>query len=131
ENRFARALLSGYQLSTITQLQSGRPYSIVAGGDPNGDGNTRTDRVPYVGRNTLDGPGFIGVDMRFTRDIGITERARLRLMFEAFNLLNHPNFSNILNAQYNYSNATRVFTPAAGFGTPTATSDPRILQLAA
>lgn len=130
-NGIARGLLSGYELSTIAQLQSGRPYSIAAGGDPTGDGNTRTDRAPFVGRNTFDGPGFAGVDVRFSRDIAIAERARLRLMFEAFNVLNHPNFSNILNSQYNYNSNTQIFTPVAGFGTPTATSDPRILQLAA
>jgi outer membrane receptor protein involved in Fe transport len=130
-NAVARGLLSGYEFSTITQLQSGRPFTISAGGDPNNDGNTRTDRPPYVGRNTIDGPGFESVDIRFTRDIGIRERARLRLMFEAFNLLNHPNFSSILTAQYNYNATTRVFSPAAGYLTPTATFDPRILQLAA
>jgi hypothetical protein len=131
DNRAARALLSGYEFSTITQLQSGRPFSVNVGGDPNNDGNTRTDRTPYVGRNTIDGPGFESVDIRFTRDIAIHERARLRLMFEAFNVMNHPNFSTILNAQYNYTPATRTFAPAAGYLTPTATFDPRILQLAA
>lgn len=131
QSRIARALLSGYEFSTITQLQSGRPYSINAGGDPNNDGNTRTDRPSYVGRNTIDGPGFESVDIRFTRDIAFYEHARLRLMFEAFNVLNHPNFSSILTAQYNYTAATRTFAPAAGFLSPTATFDPRILQLAA
>lgn len=131
QNRFARAVLSGYEFSTITQMQSGRPFSVTVGNDPNNDGNSRTDRPPYVGRNTIDGPGFQGVDVRFTRDIGIWERARLRLIFEAFNVLNRPNFSNILNAQYNYNATTRVFAPAAGYLTPTATLDPRILQLAA
>lgn len=131
QNRFARTLLSGYEFSTITQLQSGRPFSPAVGGDPNNDGNSRTDRPPYVGRNTIDGPGFQGVDVRFTRDISFWERARLRLMFEAFNTLNHPNFSSILTAQYNFNAKTNVFTPAAGFLSPTATFDPRILQLAA
>ncbi len=131
KNPVERALLSGYELSTITQLQSGRPFNITAGGDPNNDGNTGTDRPPYIGRNTYEGPGFESVDMRFTRDISIHERARLRLMFEAFNLTNRANYSTILTSQYNYNATTRVFTPAAGFLTPTATSDPRILQLAA
>ena len=72
-----RALLSGYELSTIAQVQSGRPYSATVGGDPNNDGNTATDRVPYVGRNTIDGPGYASVDMRFSRDIPVFERAKL------------------------------------------------------
>lgn len=130
-NPVARALLSGYEFSTIAQLQSGRPYTATAGNDPNNDGNSRSDRTPYVGRNTINGPEFAGVDLRLTRDIPIWERAKLRLMFEAFNTINHPNFSSILNAQYNYNATTRVFAPAAGYLTPTATFDPRILQLAA
>jgi hypothetical protein len=128
---FARALLRGYEFSLITQVQSGRPYTVNAGNDPNNDGNSRTDRPPYAGRNTIDGPGFASVDIRFARDISIWERARLRLMFEAFNLTNRANYSNILTAQYNYNAATRVFTPAAGYLSPTATFDPRILQLSA
>ncbi len=131
-NRVMRAILGGYQLSTIATLQSGRPYNITAGGDVNGDGTARTDRPPYVGRNTLDGPSFQNVDVRFTRDISVyRERAKLRLMFEAFNLTNRANYSSILTTQYNFAAATRVFTPVATFGLPTATFDPRILQLAA
>lgn len=129
-NPVLRALLAGYELSAIAQLQSGRPFPILAGGDPNNDGNTRNDRTPNTGRNTYEGPGFASVDLRFARDIAIHERARLRLMLEAFNSLNRPNYSTILNSQLNYTAATRVFAPAAGFGTPTATFDPRILQLA-
>jgi hypothetical protein len=131
-NRVARALLSGYQLSTIANVQSGRPYTVTVGGDPNGDGNTRTDRPPGLGRNTLNGPAFAAVDMRFTRDITLfTERAKLKLMFEAFNLTNRANYNAINTAQFNYVNATRVFTPNAAFLQRTGTTDPRILQLAA
>ena len=86
DNAFARAVFSGYQFSTIASLQSGRPYTIGVGGDVNNDGNSSTDRPPYVGRNTLGGPNFAAVDIRFSRDIPVYERARLRLMFEAFNL---------------------------------------------
>src|SRR6185295_6089970 len=131
-NRVARALFSGYQLSTIANVQSGRPYTVTVGGDPNGDGNTRTDRPPGLGRNTLNGPAFAAVDMRFTRDIALfTERAKLKLMFEAFNLTNRANYNAINTAQFNYANATRIFTPNAAFLQRTGTTDPRILQLAA
>jgi hypothetical protein len=132
QNRVMRALLSGYQLSTIANAQSGRPYDVTVGGDPNGDGNTRTDRPPGLGRNTLNGPAFAAVDMRFTRDINLgSERAKLKLIFEAFNLTNRANYSSINAAQYNFSNATKVFTPNASFLLRTATFDPRILQLSA
>jgi hypothetical protein len=130
----ARAILGGYQLSTLTTLQSGRFLSPTVGGnsDVNNDGNTRNDRSPYVGRNTIEAPGFATVDIRFTKDIPLlTERARLRLIFEGFNLFNHPNFSSILTTKYNFSSSTRVFSPAAGYLSPTDTYDPRIIQLAA
>src|SRR5262249_46913890 len=132
QNRPMKALLSGYQFSIITSVQSGRPFTATVGGDPNNDGNTRTDRPPFVGRNTIDGPGFAAVDIRFTRDIRLyRERVGLRLIFEAFNLTNRANFSGITTSQYNFSATTKVFTPVSTFLAPTATSDPRILQLAA
>jgi hypothetical protein len=104
---------------------------VTAGGDPNNDGNTGTDRPPFIGRNTFEGPGFAQVDLRFTRDIGIREKASLRLIFEAFNLTNRANYSTILTSQYNFNSTTRVFTPVSTFLTPSTTFDPRILQLAA
>ena len=133
-NGVIRALLSGYQFSTLANWQSGRFYTPSVGGnsDVNNDGNTRNDRSPYVGRNTFQGPGFATVDIRFSRDIVLyRERTRLKLIFEAFNLANHTNYSALLTTQYNFNGATRVFTPAAGFLTPTDTFDPRIIQLAA
>ena len=59
------------------------------------------------------------------------DRVSLRLMFEAFNVTNRANFNSINSAQYNFTAATRVFTPNATFLAPTSTYDPRILQLAA
>lgn len=137
QNRAARMLLSGYELSSIAQAQSGRPYRITVGGDPNNDGNTATDRPPYVGRNTLNGPNFVNVDVRFTRDINFYERVRLRLIAEAFNVANHPNFTALNTALYSYNATTRVFANATGFGLPTSTAGvgnaptQRIFQLAA
>jgi outer membrane receptor protein involved in Fe transport len=131
-NAAARALLGGYQLAMIASAQSGRPYNVVAGGDVNNDGNTRTDRPPYVGRNTITGPNFADVDLRVTRSIHLRqERLKLHLIFEGFNLTNRANFSSILNTQYNFNAAARVFTPVPTFRQPTTTFDPRILQLAA
>ena len=131
-NAIAKALFSGYQLSVIANLQTGRPLTATVGGDPNGDLNTATDRTPYVGRNTYTGPNFMTADIRFSRDIPFCkDRARLRLMFEAFNVTNRANFNSINTAQYNFSGTTKVFTPNATFLSPTSTYDPRILQLAA
>jgi hypothetical protein len=42
-------LLGGWQLSGVTQFQSGRPFTILTGVDSNGDGNTGSDRPNLVG----------------------------------------------------------------------------------
>lgn len=51
ENRFLRALLSDYTVSSIVQLQSGFAYSATVTGDLNRDGNSNNDRVPGTERN--------------------------------------------------------------------------------
>ena len=127
-----RWLLDGYQISPIVEARSGRPFSVGVGGDPDGNTNTRTDRPPYLGRNTRIGPGFATVNLRVSRDIAIyRERAKLRIIAEAFNLTNRANFSAFNKGQYNFALATRTFTPASNYLVNTDTFDPRILQIAA
>ncbi|MEO7653063.1 MAG: TonB-dependent receptor, partial [Bryobacteraceae bacterium] len=141
QNAVLRNILRGYQLSLIANLQSGRFYSATVGGnaDVANDGNSRNDRSPYVGRNTIEAPGYATFDMRFSRDIHVwKERAKLKIIFEAFNLANRPNFGNInpsvtaiTTTQYNFNSTTRVFSLNPTFRQPLDTFDPRILQLAA
>ena len=130
-NPVLRALLRDYQLSTIAQIQSGRRFSAAVGGDPNNDGNPSTDRVPYVGRNTIVGPWFATVDLRVSRDIPLfRESVKMRLLGEAFNLTNRANFNTLQNSQYSFAGATNTFTPRTDFLARLNTFDARILQLA-
>jgi hypothetical protein len=46
------------------------------------------------GRNVLRGFGAWQIDFALHRDIRLSERNRLQLRIEAFNVLNHPNFAN-------------------------------------
>ena len=46
------------------------------------------------GRNSLIGPHFRQFDFSLFKDTAITERIKLELRFEAYNLFNHPNFAN-------------------------------------
>ena len=39
-----KQVLGGWQVSGVTQFQSGRPFTILTGVDSNGDGNTGSDR---------------------------------------------------------------------------------------
>ncbi len=134
-NPVLRYILNGWQLSTIATLQSGRPYTSSIGQNPdlNNDGNTRNDRTPGQGRNALRGPNFLEDDVRLSRYFPLgTERLRLQIIGEAFNVTNRTNFINLRTTQYNYTGTT--FVPLTTFFTPSvgsAAGDPRILQLAA
>jgi hypothetical protein len=99
-----------------------------------------------LGRNALVGPHFRQFDFSLFKKTALTERLNMELRFEAYNLLNHPNFANpylptfIADAAPNGVNANGT---SAGFVHLAATGDvgigypflgsggPRSLQLAA
>lgn len=127
-------LFGGWQLSTILQAQSGRPFNATAPVDLNNDGNVRNDRAPGFGRNTIIGPNFVSLDLRVSKDIPLYgEKVKLRLMGEAFNALNKANFSALQTTPFNFAtvDGVRTFTPRADYLARTGTFDPRILQIAA
>ncbi len=72
-------------------------------------------------------------DVRLSRYFPLgSERVRLQLIGEAFNVTNRVNFTSLRTTKYNFTGTsfvpvTNFFTPAPG----SATGDPRILQLAA
>ena len=139
----ARAGLSGWQVSAILTAQTGQPYSGLLGFDLNNDGNFATDRVPGLGRDTFYLPNTISFDPRVMRTMRLRDRLKLQMIFEAFNALNHSNITQVRTTQFAVvqSPATcgiagspclvRQDAKTAGlgaFGTPTASSGPRILQ---
>jgi hypothetical protein len=73
-----------------------------------------------VGRNTLNGPMYFESDAQLSRLFPIKERFTLDMRIEAFNVLNHPSFSN-----------PSASNPASGsFGEISATSNnARVFQL--
>ncbi|HZS56053.1 MAG TPA: carboxypeptidase regulatory-like domain-containing protein [Bryobacteraceae bacterium] len=134
-NPFLRAIVNGWEISTLANVQSGRPYTSTIGqvSDLNNDGNLRDDRTPYQGRNVLRGPNFMTDDVRLSRFFPLgSERFRLQIIGEAFNVTNRVNFISLRTTQYNFTGA--LFVPVNTFLTPapgSAAGDPRILQLAA
>jgi outer membrane receptor protein involved in Fe transport len=137
-NSFERALASGWTLSGIVYFQTGQPYSAMmpTNVDLNNDGNTRNDRAPGFGRNTFRLPSQLSVNPRITRDIPIGP-VDLQLIVEAFNVFNAKNVgynlagASVSNTYYSYSAATNTLTRLSTFGTPQASTGPRIVQLAA
>jgi hypothetical protein len=47
-----------------------------------------------VGRNTLTGPSFKGVDLAIMKNWVIKAAANVQFRLEVFNLFNHPSFNN-------------------------------------
>jgi hypothetical protein len=76
-------------------------------------------------RNYFRGPGYINFDMTFSKTTAITERVKLEIRADFFNIFNHANFDNAgISGGGNNPNSGQ-------FGQITSTLPPRIIQLAA
>ena len=87
-----------FELSTLSQFESARPFTMATPADIRGDGFSGNDRVVVNGVETsLDefrGTPFYQVDLRVSRNIPLGERVMLRPFAEFFNLLNRQNPGN-------------------------------------
>lgn len=120
-------------------------------GDPYRQFNTAAFTAPLPGsrglesgRNYLIGPGINNFDLSLQKSFTIRERGHLELRVDAFNALNHPQFSGV-NSTLNVTSLTNftptnlpfdangnfIFANRNGFGTVNGARDPRILQLVA
>jgi len=96
------------------------------------------------GRNFLVGPGINNIDLSLQKSFVINEKRRLELRVDAFNALNHTQFSGV-NSNLNFTSFTNltptnlpydangnfIFNNRNGFGTINGVRDPRILQMVA
>ena len=153
-NRPARLLLDGWALSTIVTMSTGQPVTPYITGAPSPLDGSVTGGVSYAGptqgragwlpRNAFTAPGFHDVDFRLGRQFAVTERFRLSLIGEAFNLFNHTNVSSVSTTAFSYvapgsgacaGHANACFVPytSTPFLATTATSNllwgPRQLQI--
>ncbi len=85
-----------------------------------------------LGRNSLIGPGYKNLDFSVFKTTKLTDRVKLQLRAEIFNILNHPNFASPLlpgfsaDASFNGLDATGrgigflpiTVTPDVGIGNP-------------
>lgn len=120
----ARYLINGWQLSQITTLASpqfstptvrvnGTPFAGAAfSTSVNGLGGT--NRVPFLPYNALEIDNIYRVDARLSRELPLTERVRMWLNFEAFNVFNTVSNTGVNTEAYSLTNG--VFTPTAGLG---------------
>ena len=146
--------LADFTLAPIVEISSGRPFNILSNQDTNNDQSNQTDR-PSVLADRLCVPGtpgctplitngvfstgdlgrnmgithkFMSWDMRLSRMVRLTERVRLDLIAEGFNLFNRFNEASASP----FVDDVNAFNQRAGNGRyysrPTASFDPRQFQ---
>ncbi len=86
-------------LGVAVALYSGRPYSIVTGYDDFNTG-TANARPAGVARNSVEGPGYADLDVRWSRELffrggggGAKTGPSATIGLDAFNVLNRVNYS--------------------------------------
>ncbi|RZU41733.1 TonB-dependent receptor [Edaphobacter modestus] len=127
-------LTNDWELSPSYALQSGLPYNMTTSGTisagfngtPGGanlsgigggiNGSNGTFRVPGIARNSFSQPKTNVLDLRISKRFSITERAKLELLGETFNLANHQNVTGVNTLGYSLGTTT---VTTAGVTRPT------------
>ncbi len=99
----------------------------------NGPTGTLVGGISNNARNYWHGPGFWDWDMTFSKTTSITERVKLELRFEGYNVFNHPHFTNpgADSASLGNNIASPLFGVSLATATqPDGTTSARQLQVA-
>ena len=86
-----KAVFNGWVVSTVLTAGSGRPINATMAGDANRDDNSYNDRLPGAVRNAYIGPGYFTTDLRISKSFQFSERVRVTLLAESFNVTNRVN----------------------------------------
>ncbi|MCI0390717.1 MAG: Plug and carboxypeptidase regulatory-like domain-containing protein [Acidobacteria bacterium] len=160
DNGFTRAVLDGWQVSGVTRVWSGLPFSVTSNGNPGTLGGgvranylggeiivkDKANRLwfdPLVfgrppdgtlgntGRNWLRGPGFTNFDFSLFKSFKFTERISLQYRAEFFNIFNHTQWFGF-NTGISVPNPNSPVTAASRgqSGIVASTRDPRNIQMA-
>ncbi len=146
KSRLGAALFGGWELSGVTTLQSGLPFTVAVGFDPSNTGlqgfYARPDRIGSgdlpahrrslqrwfdvddfviqpsgafgnAGRQILNGPGFVNFDLGLNKRIRLTEKLRLQLRPEFFNLFNTPQFDQPGGGTFETAGRPLIVSPRA------------------
>jgi len=103
-------IFNEWKIAGVMTFGSGRPTDARVTGDPNRDDNSSNDRLSGVGRNGFLSPDYATTDLRLTRKVHVTERLRIELTAESFNLFNRDNQKYSLT-QDGFLNSAGQFVP--------------------
>jgi hypothetical protein len=112
-----------FNLGVSVSVYSGQPYTLTTGIDQFHTG-TANARPAGVSRNSLQGPAYADLDLRWSRDFTVRkgkkkdEGVKATLAVDAFNVLNQVNYGSFIG------NLSSPF-----FGQAVAAQPPRRLQL--
>jgi len=85
----------GFEVSTLTQAESARPFTLTTPVDVNGFGDPANDRAVVDGKQTtmdqVRGTPYVQVDLRVSRPFNFHDRWSLIPFAEFFNLFNRNN----------------------------------------
>ena len=141
---FAERVFADFTIAPIIEISSGRPFNILTGTDTNGDLQSSNDRpsiaadgslflptTPFtsgsLGRNRGITHGYASFDLRVTREFRVTEKVKLQVIAEGFNLFNRFNEA----AASPFFSDVNAFAQRDGdryFSRPTAAFDQRQFQ---
>ena len=84
----------------------GSDGGIYGGAISSGSGSATNGRPPFIGRNSIIGPGFNNIDLRVSRNIPIYEQLHMQVSLDAFNLLNHTIITGVIGTYTSYAAAS-------------------------
>jgi outer membrane receptor protein involved in Fe transport len=152
-NPAAKWAANGWVLSSILTLASGHPAQANISGTPSpldggltaGDSSNASvsaGRAGFLARNPYYAPGYKDWDFRLAREFALTEKVKLSLLGELFNVVNHTNVLSVNTTAYTYSAAgsgacaghtNACMVPSPTYLAPTSTSSlifgPRQVQI--
>ncbi len=129
-NYFSRMIVDNWLLSgiyTFATLPHNTPTIFVSGAPFSGSAFNNTlnglggsNRVPFLPRSSLRVDNINRLDARITKVLPFTERMQLQLSFEAFNVTNSQDDTNVLSQAYQASGGILRPTPRLGEGNQSA-----------
>jgi hypothetical protein len=92
-----------FSFGVALQAESGKPYTVTTGRDDNHDG-LALDRPAGIRRNSLEGPGYLGLDLRGAKDFVLDaskkdKSPKITAAIDAFNVINRVNYSGFIGNQ--------------------------------
>jgi hypothetical protein len=123
-------VLRNFKFSSLFTAQEGRFFNVFAGSDLNLDGNPLSDRPGNLGRNTLQGTGYVSFDLRVAREVQLSERVTAEFSGDFFNLFNRENVTD-RNTVYGAPDLSSPPSAILGFNTPRDAANPFQFQYGA